>query len=162
MTYPSGAVSKWFVVLAACLTCVAGCGGSDRMTRAQVTGKVLLDNKPVAAGTILFRPDKGRAGRGKIVDGEIVSAATYELDDGIVLGNHQIAIQPLAPVAPVMFDRMEDPTQPNNRQRPSAKPDVPKPIIVNIPRKYRDPSTSGITAEITDGDNELTIELTSK
>ena len=137
-----------------------GCGDSGQLERAYVTGKVTLDGKPVEAGRLLFRPAKGRAGRGKIENGLIVSTCTYELDDGVLLGMHQIGVQPIADVAPVLFDRMEDPTQPN---KPMPKPPQAKRTkSVPIPHKYRDPSTSGLTAEIKSGENELLLELKSK
>lgn len=148
--------------LAIAVSAVIGCGSSDHLDRAQVTGTVTLDGKPLEAARILFRPEQGRAGRGEIKDGQIVNTATYELDDGIVLGKHKIAIQPVPEVAPITLDLM---AEEGPRGRPAGglpKGPGKKKSSVKIPPKYQRMDRSGLTAEITDGDNELTIELTSK
>jgi hypothetical protein len=142
-----------------------GCGGSDHLPRGAVTGSVTLDGKPLDGGILLFRPAQGRAGRGEIKDGKIVKTGTYEEEDGIVLGPHKIGIQPLPETMPVTFDRMEDPSQPGTakRERPPAyATNTRSRKSMPIPAKYQDPDRSGITVDITDGDNELTLELTSR
>jgi hypothetical protein len=149
------------------LASTIGCGGgSDHLPRGQVTGKVTLNGEPVSAATILFRPETGRAGRGKVENGVIVDASTYGGNDGIVLGSHKIAVQPIPEVAPVTTSRMDEspisgksvqplPSYAKDMSQPKAKP-------VDIPAKYQDPDRSGLTAEITDDGNELSLELTKE
>jgi len=143
------------------LIAVVGCGNSDHLDRAQVTGTVTLDGKPLEAARILFRPAQGRAGRGEIKEGQIVNTATYELDDGIVLGQHTIAIQPVPEVAPITLDLLAE-EGPGGRPAGGAPkgPRKKKPTV-KIPAKYRRMDQSGLSAEITSGENELNLVLTS-
>lgn len=152
------------IVLASLLLPICGCGGNDdQMQCAQVTGKVTLDGEPVPAATILFRPDSGRAGRGKVENGIIVESSTYGINDGIVLGKHKIAIQAIPDVAPVTGSRIEEPTdsQRSVQPPPSYAPSRSKEkTTIVIPKKYQDPEQSGLTADITEDGNELTLQLT--
>lgn len=145
---------------------VVGCGDSDRLSRAQVTGTVTLDGKPINVATIIFRPSSGRAGRGLVKDGEIVSAATYDLDDGIVLGSHKIAIQPiLADVKPAASRIDEDQGVETGKSPQATSQEAPPgkvTTILHIPSKYRYPDRSGLTADIVSGDNRLNFDLKSK
>lgn len=158
-------VSCLFAAVVA-LSAVLGCGNSGQLETAPVTGTVTLDGKPLEAGTILFRPEAGRAGRGKIENGRIVEASTYGINDGIVLGVHKVGIQPIPDIAPVTISRMEDPTDPasNSRQLPSYAPSprAAQAPAAPIPAKYHDPDRSGLTAEIRDDSNELQLELSSR
>ena len=46
----------WLMI--ACLT--TGCGGEEGLERAEVTGKVTFDGRPIENGSISFRLDGGR------------------------------------------------------------------------------------------------------
>ncbi|RIK84334.1 MAG: hypothetical protein DCC67_04995 [Planctomycetota bacterium] len=148
------------------LSMIVGCDHSGRLDTAEVTGTVTLDGQPLSAGTILFRPESGRAGRGKVENGRIVEASTYGINDGIVLGEHKIAIQPIPDIAPVTVSRMEDPTDRvhNARQLPSYAPGGPRKRAqaAPIPAKYHDPDQSGLTANIDEDGEELLLKLTSR
>src|SRR5206468_4302137 len=72
------------------ILCLGGC--SDNATLARVTGKVTLDGKPLAKGTIIFESKGQRPATGSIVNGEIVDVTTYKSSDGVPLGQHQVAI----------------------------------------------------------------------
>ena len=154
------------MMLASLLVPASGCGDGDQLPRAQVTGKVTVDGEPLPAATILFRPDSGRAGRGKVENGVIVEASTYGINDGIVLGRHKLAIQAIPDVAPVIGSRIEEPTDSGRSVQtpPSYAPtrSQQKGKTVAIPKKYQDPEQSGLTAEITDDGNELSLELTKE
>ena len=152
----------------AALAVLAGCGGdSGKLPRAEVTGTVTVDGNPVNVGTIIFRPDSGRAGRGRIENGEIIETSTYGVDDGIVLGNHKIGIQPITRQLKPAESRMED-SGTNSRKNdrrfvPEFSASTDQVLTsVRIPAKYRYPDRSGLTAEIVDGTNELVLELRSK
>ncbi|MEQ8211285.1 MAG: hypothetical protein RH917_15770 [Lacipirellulaceae bacterium] len=144
-----------------------GCSGSDQLERGEVTGMVTLDGKPLDSGRIIFRPVKGRAGRGEVRDGKIISTGTYDMDDGIVLGTHKIAVQPIVKDAPITIDRMAeevDDEKPKKRRSRVEKPSyaaLPS-TNVKIPRRYHNPDTSGFTKEIVAGENTLELKLTSQ
>lgn len=142
------------------LSALIGCGGSDQLARAPVTGKVTLDGHPISEATILFRPEVGRAGTGRIENGVIVEASTYGINDGIVLGTHKVAIQPIPddpPPAPSRIQEENDTliSSPVHNPRPSREK-------AQIPAKYQDFDQSGLTADIKENESELTLELTSK
>ena len=143
-----------------------GCENSDRLSRAEVTGTVTLDGKPINTATIIFRPSSGRAGRGIVENGQIVTTATYDLNDGIVLGSHKLAIQPIvADIKPAPSRMDDDPGTETPSKPPSvSRTELPaKPTTsVHIPAKYRHPDRSGLSAEIVAGENQLVLELQSK
>lgn len=148
--------SRFGLTIVALVIC-SGCADSNKLDRVPVTGRVTLDGNPLEEATILFRPETGRSGRGKIENGIIVSTGTYDIDDGVVPGNHKIAIQPIPdiPINPAgLIDGDPSQARPQRPRRENRS--------VRIPSKYGNFDRSGLTAEITNGDNELTIELTSK
>ncbi len=49
-----------FLLLVACASASAGCGGDDKRPTAPVTGAVLLDGKPLESGSIVFDPADGQ------------------------------------------------------------------------------------------------------
>lgn len=111
-----------------------GCGRSDL---ASVAGKVTYKGQPLKKGYIVMEPGEGRASRGNIRDGEIVDLHTYELGDGVRVGNHKVSI--------ISFVR--DP----------VGMEVPPSVI---PMRYNNPDTSGLTAVVEAGKtNELVFEL---
>jgi hypothetical protein len=156
----SGCVMIMSALPCVVLTSILGCGGSNQLARAPVTGQVTLDGEPVSEATILFRPEVGRAGTGRVENGVIVEASTYGINDGIVLGTHKVAIQPIPDDPPPAPSRIEEE---NNIATPSPVQN-PRPARAKsqIPAKYQDVDRSGLTVEIEEDDNELTLELTKE
>ncbi len=114
---------------------IPGCG--KRSDLAIATGKVTFKGKPLKTGHIVMEPATGRSARGRIVDGEIVDLHTYENGDGVRIGTHQVSITAFV-------------------REPKGMEIVPS----AIPERYRDPSSSGLTATIEAGKtNELLFEL---
>jgi hypothetical protein len=143
------------VVLAALtLSANFGCGGSEQLPLAPVTGKVTVDGQPLQEGRLLFRPATGRAGRGRVENGVIVEASTYGVNDGLVVGRHKVAIQPIPDVEKVA-PTSASPSYVQNLREARAK-------AATIPTKYQDVDGSGLEVEIQDDDNELTLELSNK
>jgi hypothetical protein len=139
-------------VACALLVCIGCRGGSDRAPTAEVTGNVTLDGKPLKEAAIFFKTDFARMAVGKVVDGAIVEVTTYEENDGAPVGENRIAIQSVVHEQPLA---------------PSAGPRGPsyaaKPMIsVVVPQKYANPASSGLTAMIEEGTNELAFDLSSK
>jgi hypothetical protein len=114
---------------------LAGCGGSDL---APVVGKVTFNGEPIKKGHIVMEPLEGRSARGTIIDGSIVDLHTYELGDGVRVGQHKVSI--------IAFVR-----EPKGMEVPPSL----------IPHRYETPSSSGLTAMVEAGKtNELVFELT--
>ena len=123
------------IVLTALLS--SGCGSSKT---APVNGRVKFkdgsDVSVLAGHTVTFETENDRVS----AYGDVAADGTFKLttntaNDGAVPGRHRVAITPPEPI-------------------PDAPP--PKPVI---PKKYGDFGTSGLTAEIKPGTNNVELEL---
>ena len=131
---------------------ITGCtqGPTDTPPLARVKGKVLLEGKPLTSGSVQFTPDKNRGTTGRMALGNINDDGTFELmtirsGDGAQVGYHLVAIESYESAS-------FDPNQPVNQ--------VPKSLI---PKRYTDPKTSELTAEVKSGEeNYLLFDLKSK
>jgi hypothetical protein len=56
------------VILVLIAIACSGCGSKSRVVR--VRGKVLLDDKPLASGSVATLPQSGRGSKGAIINGE--------------------------------------------------------------------------------------------
>lgn len=133
---------------------MSACGGAARIPLARVEGEVTLNGKPLPAGTIVFESPGQRSANGKITNGKIVDVSTFDPGDGVPLGSHKVAIQASGEVgAAVASDPSQD---------ASAQPGYMG-VTSNssLPDRYRDPKTSGLTAEIAKGSNQVKFALTS-
>lgn len=127
--------------LAALALVFAGCGGGQERT-AQVNGKVTYNNNPVTHGTVTFVPESGGPpATGEIKPDGSFSMTTYSSGDGAVLGKHKVVI--------VAMEDMEG-------KLPEARNPTPPPIV---PAKYTSPSTTPLTTEVKDEDNEPVFDL---
>jgi hypothetical protein len=74
------------------LMLAAGC--TDKPKMAQISGRVLIDGKPLTTGTVLVEPAGHRAAMAKIdADGRFtLSTAPGMTNDGVVLGTHRAAV----------------------------------------------------------------------
>jgi hypothetical protein len=116
----------------------AGCGSKSRVAR--VRGKVLLDDKPLATGSVVTLPQAGRGATGAITDGDF-ELSTFG-DDGALIGTHKVAV-----VA-------NEPSQSTDAEAPAGKS--------LVPQRYTNPATSGLTIEVKAGEtNTPTLKLTS-
>ena len=131
----SSALSRaiWLVILAVCAS-LPGCR-DGRPHRVVVSGRVLIDGQPVEHGNVRFHPADHRPASGKLGPGGRFELSTYERADGCVLGVHPVTVNALEVLGA-------------SSQRWHA------------PKKYRDPSTSGLVAEITEPTDAVEIELT--
>ncbi|MBN2296171.1 MAG: hypothetical protein JXM70_27315 [Pirellulales bacterium] len=130
-----------------CTIVIQGCGGTDRLSTAKVSGLVTLDGKPLSKGTVVFTPAAGRAATGKIQPDGTFVLGTYATSDGAVLGKHQVAV-------------VARETKSRQGGDPAAPP-ITGPSL--IPERYSNSATSGLTFEVTDdGKNEFNIQLSSK
>lgn len=113
---------------------VAGCG-DGRPTRVPVSGKVLIDGKPLETGNIRVYAAANRAASGKIEPDGKFNLSTYELGDGVVPGTHTVSVT-------------------------GAKLLNPKTMRWFAPKKFADAATSGLTLEVTEPTEEAQIILT--
>jgi hypothetical protein len=128
------------VALSLATAVLAGCSKNGGLITAPVTGKVTFKGKPLPNGTVMFVPGEGPA-----ATGEIGSDGAYRLTtgsiDGAVLGNHKISITALADIGSALPEQ-RNPTPPSL-----------------LPAKYLSHETSGLTAEVKQGNNEVNLVL---
>jgi hypothetical protein len=123
---------------------VAGCGSN----MAQVTGTVTYDGKPLSQGTIIFETTGARPATGKIVEGKVVEVMTRYPGDGAPVGSHKVAIHAV--------ETSKSAVTANPGEKTSVESMTVKSLI---PPQYNDPATSGLTAELKPGPNEVKFEL---
>jgi hypothetical protein len=137
-----------------------GCGGSGDQ-RARVKGKVKFFDKYLTAGTVAFFSKDGRVGSGGIdADGN------YEVSDAPV-GECTITVKvPTMPRGPVPKMQPKPPPGVPEARMPGAEEDknfVPHGFdvskIVQIPGKYADRETSGLTYVVSKGEQTKDITL---
>lgn len=125
----------WGCILSVLLLVVmVGCG-DGRPTRVAVAGKVTIDGKPVASGAVRFFPETGRPATGNINADGTFSLFTFDANDGCVPGNYRVAV--------MWIDYLSE-----TQQR------------WNLPKKYGNPNTSGISKAVAEATDSMLIELT--
>jgi hypothetical protein len=110
-----------------------GCGSNaapDGTSMVPVKGKVTFKGKPLTDGTITFEPDDfGRAAHGNIQPDGSFVLTTFKDGDGAVRGHHRIAVS-------------------GSAKRGQA-----------VPLKLRDPSSSKVEVEVSEGKTEYVVDL---
>ncbi len=110
-------------------TCwLVGCS-SDRPT-GSASGKVTCSGTPPTAGTVLFSNPETGVG----ASAELDASGAYKIES-IPTGAYHVAIQPPPPPAP------------HEMEQAAAAPRA------DIPPKFQDPNTSGLTATVEEGAN---------
>jgi hypothetical protein len=140
------------VALLFLLAATAGCG-PDYPETAPVTGRVTWQGEPVVSGDVMFYPEEGRIARGAIQSDGSYTLTTFQSEDGALLGTHQVAIDASrvenpGPQAKSMMDEY-------NVRLPDEEPR----ITWLVPEQYSRPQSSGLTAEVTEGENVINFEL---
>ena len=122
---------------------LVGCG-SDGPELVPASGVVMYDGKPLASGSVMFQPERGRHSRADIQpDGTFVMTTFHEFD-GATIGPQMVR------VASMGKPQVDD----------SGEEFAGKSLI---PRRYSNFRTSGITVDIPpEGDDTIVIELEKK
>lgn len=118
---------------------LSGCGGSDSVGR--VSGKVTLDDQPLAGAIVQFQPVAGNSPSSGITD----SAGEYTLrytrsTEGAEIGEHRVTIS--------TFSGGDPDAEP-------PKPSVPEKVPVNYNTKTE------LTAKVESGSNTVDFPLKS-
>jgi len=127
---PFGSVVAGLVCLAMML--LPSCGPRQRV--GQVAGKVLNRGRPLADGNVNFH--LAEKGFGAIT--RLDASGNFTFPEPLPTGTYAVYVTPPEP-------------------EPSPKGPIQKPA--NIPVKYRDPKTSGLSFEVKAGQNDCPIEL---
>ncbi|MFO0910895.1 MAG: hypothetical protein U0835_10215 [Isosphaeraceae bacterium] len=131
----------------------AGCG-SGEPGLVPVRGKVTLDGGPwPKEGTINFTPTSGeggdpsklRPGGGKFGTDGSFTVGSFEASDGLFPGTYQVSVD--CPEAPPQMSPTGQAVEARNA----------------VPKKFRDPSTSGLKVTVTAGGNtDLALDVKTK
>ena len=148
-------------VVALCITAVvylvcAGCGRSPGPQAeieevVPVSGRLTYQGKPLQHYQVTFLPTDGRRVATGVADAEgRFVMGTNDAGDGAPPGTHKVAIVFVGPPS------TDAPGQEQIIDNPAL---LPKPDI-EIPKKYSNPETSGLTQEVPeDGLEDLKIDL---
>ena len=149
----SSTLTRCTICLIACAL-TSGCDSGPATGR--VTGAVTYDGEAVEEGTVTFYPTQG----GRPATGKIQSDGTYELctygdGDGAFVGNYRIAIEAKSVVGgpPAPKSLQEEITQ--TIAATSTKPS----IKWLVPEQYSSAESSGLTAAVKRGQNEIHFNL---
>jgi hypothetical protein len=118
----------------------AGCGPTEPLAR--ISGKVTFEGAPVQEGLIVFSSTElGVHIMAKINDGSY--RVVTERGVGLPPGDYQVAISPPLidhPVGPIL--------------------EPPRPVVYrDIPNRYHDIQTSGLSTELREGENVKDFEM---
>ncbi|WP_153555450.1 carboxypeptidase-like regulatory domain-containing protein [Roseimaritima sediminicola] len=147
---------------------LVGCSGRPTMDTVPVEGKVTLDGSPVEGATIMFVPTT--AGQGQSATGRTDANGVYRLtavpdgeevaapESGTLPGEYMVSIRK-AQMADYISDEEaeEKGIQSTEASVPGRGPD----LTFEVPKKYRNPRQSGLTATVVDGENNIPFDLTS-
>lgn len=156
----SGLTAAGVVCLATVL--LVGCGRrvDDEWTRRRpqvypATGVVFYENKPVAGATVMFESTDagGKPVGGLVAIGHTDSAGmfrmkTYKEYEGAVAGSHRVSVTKMDYVPA--------------KRPPGIDPnvDIPPIAVSVLPEKYKDFTTSGLTASVNaKGANQIRLDL---
>jgi hypothetical protein len=126
------------------VTSLPGCSAS----KAAASGKVTYKGKPLTMGTVFLVGADGIA-----VPGVINPDGTYRVE-GVAIGAAKIGVSSPKPVTREMAARARKGRAPANAPTPQDGANW-----FEIPEKYADPQTSGLTVDLKAGENEHHIDL---
>ena len=142
-----------YLSLLALAVAIAGCGGpadtGNRPATIAAGGTVTYNGEAVDGATVTFAPDgPGKAAIGKTDSNGNFKLMTFEAGDGAVTGKYLVTVVKQTEVA-------ETESEDSMAESTSAAPED------LLPTKYGVATTSGLTAEVTEGgENQFTFELT--
>jgi len=137
------------LLVAAVLVCLAGCSG--KKPKSKVTGKVTVGDKPVM-GEVVFLGDDGKEFKGVIN----AKDGIYTLLDA-PNGQYKVAVKGMG--AGLNVPGGGGQVAPPKDAPKMDMPDLARGQSVQPPAKYGDPKTSGLTFEVTGGEQTFDIPL---
>lgn len=139
---------------------VAGCGRKGPET-VEVSGVVTLDGQPVEGATVGFAPESGGRPASGVTDASgAFTLSTFAPGDGAVPGKHKVTVSKIRSTG--------QQGDPNSTSVAGEMPLSGLPgsggvkIEWVVPKKYTDPTTSGLSVEVNSDMEQVKLELTSK
>ncbi|MHC2069257.1 carboxypeptidase-like regulatory domain-containing protein [Bremerella sp. T1] len=152
----SWSCSAPFAVCAA-LIVLAGCGGSESLPSlgATVSGTVTYKESPIEGAMVTFLPT-GEGGQGAFArtdaDGKYTLSSSAGGNNGVKPGTYHVTVSKIE-VPQVQLAGEDDPNY-NPYAKTNAKPNNA------LPEKYAQQATSGLEIEVTNGANDVPLNLT--
>jgi hypothetical protein len=112
---------------------LVGCDG--RPKRVPLSGRVLIDGKPLTTGFVRLYPENGRSASSEIDANGRFTLTTFDTNDGCILGKHPLTV--------------------TSSQQKSANS-----VLWLAPKKYSQVSTSGLILDVTGANENAEINLT--
>ncbi len=139
-------VTAWLCLTGYCLM-MASCSDVEyiELSDATLEGKVTCNGQPVPYALVIVASSQAPASTGAADE-----SGYYQLKH-VPLGEVQVAVNTDAGRGMMMGRMMA------GAKEGKGKGDAPK--FVDVPKKFHDPATSGITTTITDGPNTFNIEV---
>ena len=132
---------RTFLAAILVLGLLTGCGGKPTGT---VTGKVYYKDKLVSNGKVEFVGEKD------VGTAEITADGSYNMEKAPV-GTVKVGVSTFKPIVP--------PQQGGPSKSTKGKGGAAGADWVDIPQKYRDPTTSGVTTTVRSGTQEFDIRI---
>jgi len=127
---------RWLSLFSLCgAVALIGCGKAEAPS-GTVSGTVTLDGQPVDSGEISFVSSDGFAASGPITGGQ------FKLEDPLPVGKYAVGITPAALT-----------------EAPGEEGDTAVAPTSPVPAGYNMPGTSGLTHDVQQGANTMTIDL---
>lgn len=125
----------WAAILAPALLAATGCGPTGEY--GTVRGQVTCNGQTVSEGLVVFFEPESRVYQAARIQPDGSFVAKMSDGPGLLVGEYQVAVMP-----PVI-------------EGPGSKAFGPIALrdYREIPKKYRDPKTSGLTLAVTEGSN---------
>jgi len=150
------------ILTAVTVMMTVGCGSQDRTGSDPVypvNGVITLGGRPlVQADVTFYNAEKNRSAFGRTNDKGEFKLTTFSLNDGAIEGQHAVTvvkIEAALETAPAAATESEAYVPPGLGQ--STEPKPPK---SEVPDKYGDKATSGLTATVkAEGPNEIKLDL---
>lgn len=126
-----------------CLCVVVGCGPADGLERAQITGMLTVQGKPLPGAVLSFQPMEGTKGPGALgnsnAKGEFTVISSRENHEGIPPGKYRVRVSRI-----VMGDGRPLPPDAAPADYPFSQESVPPPYSgVNSPLTVEIPKDGG-------------------
>jgi hypothetical protein len=148
---PSRHTIARILFLAAIVWTPLGCGQSGPAYW-PISGKVTFQGKPVGNGQIRFCNSKAGIDVVESLDAEGRYTVVTGKRKGVPGGQYQVAVMPKLDFSNVKCNK-------DGRPLPSTMPSVSERNPPNIPAKYHDPATSGLTMTVKPESNTFDVDM---
>jgi len=160
-------MKKFAVLFLACFLSVVapGCGSGGLDNLNQAKGVITLDGQPLAEAQITLCPTQSgmrSAGANSDEKGVFVFQ-TLKGGDGVADGEYQVTVTKSHMENPYTDEEVKIINESGGKRPETLFPDREPPALVNdLPERYGNPNTSGLTLTISGSSKDLKLELTSE